>query len=73
MRADDHRLAAELAAGAGRLLLQLREKGGRSDWAVHVALWAGGDLVAGAVVQWGVFGVPTTRDALGLSPSSMCT
>ncbi|WP_299563615.1 3'(2'),5'-bisphosphate nucleotidase CysQ [uncultured Mycolicibacterium sp.] len=111
---SDHRLAAELAAGAGRLLLSVREEladapeaerkaagdkrshefltaelgrlrpgdavlseegaddparlgvsrvwivdpldgtrefgePGRDDWAVHVALWADGELVAGAV------------------------
>jgi 3'(2'), 5'-bisphosphate nucleotidase len=36
---------------------------GRSDWAVHVALWAGGTLVAAAVALPGVGAVLTTDPA----------
>lgn len=35
---------------------------GRSDWAVHVALWQGGRLVAGAVALPGIDRVLTTSD-----------
>src|SRR6516165_9520625 len=62
---DDDRLAAELAEQAGKLLLDLRADGGwivdpldgtrefgepgRTDWAVHVALWERGALTADAL------------------------
>jgi 3'(2'), 5'-bisphosphate nucleotidase len=36
---------------------------GRSDWAVHVALWQGGELVAGAVALPGVDAVLCTHPA----------
>lgn len=36
---------------------------GREDWAVHVALWAGGDLTAGAVALPALGRVLTTLDA----------
>lgn len=59
-RPADHVLSEEAADDAGRLAAErvwiidpldgTREYSeGRDDWAVHVALWAGGDLVAGAV------------------------
>jgi hypothetical protein len=53
---EDHRAAAAIATEAG-LLSELREQGlppaelkaAGADWAVHVALVSGGELVAGAV------------------------
>lgn len=59
-RADDHILSEEGDDDAGRVTADrvwiidpldgTREYGeGRDDWAVHVALWSDGDLVAGAV------------------------
>jgi len=62
-RPDDAVLSEEAADDAARLQAErvwiidpldgTREfsETGRSDWAVHVALWAGGELVAGAVTM----------------------
>jgi 3'(2'), 5'-bisphosphate nucleotidase len=41
---------------------------GRHDWAVHVALWQDGDLVAGAVALPGRGRAFSTADADGLPP-----
>lgn len=41
---------------------------GRSDWAVHVALWARGSLVAGAVALPGLDAVLATPSAHALGP-----
>lgn len=41
---------------------------GRSDWAVHVALWEGGRLVAGAVALPGIDEVLATSDPLRAFP-----
>lgn len=135
MQVDDATLAAELAEGAGRVLLRVREslaaapaadrrsagdreaqaflaaqlasrrpddvvlseeaaddrrrlsadrvwiidpldgtrefsEQGRTDWAVHVALWAGGDLVAGAVALPAQGEVLSTAAAPTLAPPS---
>ncbi|WP_336921872.1 3'(2'),5'-bisphosphate nucleotidase CysQ [Aquipuribacter sp. SD81] len=40
----------------------------REDWAVHVALWADGELVAGAVTQPAADVVHSTRDETDLVP-----
>jgi 3'(2'), 5'-bisphosphate nucleotidase len=40
----------------------------RDDWAVHVALWENGDLVAGAVAQPGLETTFSTADPPALSP-----
>ena len=40
----------------------------RDDWAVHVALWADGDLVAGAVAQPGLGTTFSTADPPALAP-----
>jgi 3'(2'), 5'-bisphosphate nucleotidase len=42
---------------------------GRHDWAVHVALWAGGDLVAGAVALPGLGTVLGTHPAPVVPPA----
>ena len=43
---------------------------GRHDWAVHVALWAGGDLVAGAVALPGLGTVLGTDPAPVVPPAA---
>jgi 3'(2'), 5'-bisphosphate nucleotidase len=40
----------------------------RDDWAIHVALWQGGDLVAGAVAQPGMSTTFSTSDPAVVSP-----
>jgi 3'(2'), 5'-bisphosphate nucleotidase len=73
-RPDDAVLSEEAADDAARLdaarvwiidpLDGTREYSeGRSDWAVHVALWAAGSLVAGAVALPGLGSVLTTEPA----------
>ncbi|MBP7929149.1 MAG: 3'(2'),5'-bisphosphate nucleotidase CysQ [Acidimicrobiia bacterium] len=42
---------------------------GRTDWAVHVALWEKGDLVAGAVALPAQDKVFSTAKAIGLAPA----
>ena len=42
----------------------------RADWAVHVALWMDGDLVAGAVAQPGLGTTFSTAEPPALSPRS---
>jgi 3'(2'), 5'-bisphosphate nucleotidase len=42
----------------------------RDDWAVHVALWAGGDLVAGAVAQPGLGRTFSTGEPVAVPPST---
>jgi 3'(2'), 5'-bisphosphate nucleotidase len=45
---------------------------GRTDWAVHVALWADGDLVAGTVALPAAGHVLSTADPAGLGRPSRC-
>lgn len=42
----------------------------RDDWAVHVALWQGGDLVAGAVAQPALGTTFTTGEEITIPPST---
>jgi 3'(2'), 5'-bisphosphate nucleotidase len=42
----------------------------RDDWAVHVALWQGGDLVAGAVAQPALGTTFTTGETITVPPST---